>query len=261
MSLGAMLDLQCPLVGLDLETTGLFPRVDRIVQIALIKLWPDGRTTEFCSLVNPEVPIPPEATRAHGITDDVVRERPTFAQLAPRVLQELEWCDIAGYNVRFDLAVLSSELVRAGHARPALAGRVLDACRIFRLMEPRSLSAAARFYLDEEHTGAHDARADVLMTLRVLEQQLQRYAELPRTVGGLDTLLNAPKEDWVDPDGKLVWRYGEAAVAIGPHAGRRLRLVPRSFLKWMLRKDFGDVVKAAVKDALDGKYWTRDSRP
>ena len=259
--LATHLVLTRPLVCVDLEATGVWPGQDRIVQIATASIFPDGSVSTWSSLVNPEQPMPPAALAIHGITDAMVASAPTFAQLAPTIEPLLSDCDLTGYNVeRFDRRLLAAEFRRAGVEDPTVGAHVIDAYTIFVRREPRSLDAALRFYGVEEGQAdrqAHDAGSDVEATVAVLAAQLTTYPDLPKTVDELHTWLHPSDPNHIDADGKLVWRDGVATVAFGAQAGTSLADLAandRSFLEWVLRKDFSDEVKAIVRDALEGRF-------
>ena len=259
--LAAHLVLTRPLVCVDLEATGVWPGHDRIVQIAAASIFPDGSVSTWSSLVNPEQPMPPAALAIHGITDAMVASAPTFAQLAQTVGALLSECDLTGYNVaRFDRRLLAAEFRRAGVEDPTVGAFVIDAYTIFVRQEPRSLDAALRFYgveAGQAHRQAHDASSDVEATVAVLAAQLNTYPDLPKTVAELHDWLYPMDPNRIDADGKLVWRDGVATVAFGAQAGTSLADLAandRSFLEWVLRKDFSDEVKAIVRDALAGRF-------
>ena len=263
--LAAHLALSRPLVCVDLEATGVWPGRDRIVQIAAASIFPDGNVSTWSSLVNPEQPIPPVVTNIHGITDAMVASAPTFAQLAPTVTALLSDCDLTGYNVeRFDRRLLAAEFCRAGFDDPMTNARVIDAYTMFVRKEPRGLDDALRFYGVPEGQAtrqAHDARSDVEATVAVLAAQLRTYPDLPQTVDGLHEWLNPGDPNRIDTDGKLLWRDDVATVAFGAQAGTSLvdlAASDRSFLEWVLRKDFSDEVKTIVRDALEGRFPVRD---
>lgn len=254
------LTLTRPLVCVDLEATGLWPGVDRIVQIATAKVFPNGTVSTWASLVNPERPIPAETTVIHGITDTMAADAPTFLRLAPTIASILSGSDLTGYNVeRFDRRLLAAEFRRAELDDPTVGARVVDAYTIFLRQEPRSLDAALRFYGIEDGLATrqpHDASSDVEATVAVLVAQLQRYPDVPRTVEGLHDWLYPPDPTRLDADGKIIWRNGVATVAFGAQAGRSLADLAssdRGFLEWVLRKDFSDEVKAIVREALAGR--------
>lgn len=252
-----LLRLERPLVCFDLETTGPDVTKDRIVQIAMIRVEPDGSRRAWESLVDPEVPIPPEATRVHGITDDDVRGAPPLAKLAPRILETLEGADVAGFNsARFDLPLLAARLAEAGHTLDVSGRRHVDALRIYHERERRDLAAAYRLYCGRELVGAHSALADAEATLEVLEGQLAKYDDLPREIDGLHEVCVDRR--FVDADRKFQWDGGgDAVFAFSKHRGRRLREVAAEepgFLKWMLNADFTAEVRQIVREALAGRF-------
>ena len=249
------LHLDRPLVLFDLETTGLDQDIDRIVQFAFLKVYPDRRQEEWMELVNPGIPIPPESSMVHKITDDMVKSKPTFAHFAPLVKTFLENCDLSGFNIiRFDVPFLQKEQERNGHPLPLEEIRVVDAQTIFHKMEPRTLSAAYGFYCNGDHADAHDAMADVRVTLEVLNAQLHKYTELPKTLGKLGSFCNVTDDRWVTPDRRFYWRHGEPVIAFGKHKGKTLLWMSKhdtDYLKWMITGDFSDETKEMIKQALE----------
>ena len=255
------LRLERALVALDTETTGAEISSDRVVQIALIKLHPDGRREEFESLVNPEIPIPLEAQAIHGIKDEDVRFAPPFRRVAPEILRFCEGCDLAGFNLtRFDLPLLRAEFQRAGISWNLEDVKVIDAQRIFHALEPRDLTAAYRFYCGLPLEGAHGALADTRATLDVILAQVDHYPELPRDVAGLDARFNVPDTRFVDTTRKFRWYNGEPVFNFGQKRGRGLREVAekeRDYLEWILSQDFGPEVRRLVSEALEGRVAKR----
>ena len=251
------LRLQRPLVFFDLETTGIDPTRDKIVEIAMIRVEPDGTRRPAVHRVNPGRPIPKEATAIHGIGDDDVRDEPMFSAIAGEIAALLEGADLAGFNVRrFDVPLLERELKECGHDLAVQGRRIIDVMSIFHRKEPRDLSAAVRFFLARDHDGAHGAAADIDATLDVLDAQLARYEDLPRDLDGLDRWLNPPVVDAVDRNGKFVVREGEIVFAFGKLRGRPLRevaQVERDYLEWILRQDFPEDARALVEKALRGE--------
>lgn len=244
--------LDRPLVVFDLETTGAETSTARIVQMAFVKRMPDGSEKPWCTLVNPTIPIPAEATEVHGIDDAQVADAPTFGMLAAKVAAALEGCDFGGYNVRrYDVPVLLAEFVRAGVPFSLDGRRIVDAMAIFHQKEPRDLSAAVKLYTGREMKGAHDALADARASLAVLEGQFARYADLPQDVGALHELC---ANDAVDLEGKFRWgRDGEPVITFGKHKGKPLSWLvkERGFLSWMLTADFPADTKKLIRDALN----------
>jgi len=255
------ISLSRPLVALDTETTGMDPSRDRVVEFAAVKLHPDGRRETFRTLVNPKEPIPPEAIAIHGISDDSVRDAPTFAETARDILLFLAGSDLTGYNIaRFDLPILRQEFERCEMELPTEGVRVVDAQVIFFNREPRDLSAAVRFYCGRELQGAHGALPDSEATLDVLLAQVERYPDMPTDVEGLAAeSISAAAERYVDVARRFFWRHGEAHFNFSAHKGKSLREVAESdrdkgFLKWILQRDFTEDVKMIVRDALEGRY-------
>ena len=172
------LNLQRPIVFFDLETTGVQITRDRIVEISILKISPDGERETKTRRINPEMPIPAEASAVHGITDADVADCPTFAQVARSLYAWLEGCDIAGFNSnRFDVPMLVEEFLRAGVAVDFDDRHFVDVQTIFHKMERRTLEAAYKFYCDKTLENAHSAEADTLATFEVLEAQLDRYPD------------------------------------------------------------------------------------
>lgn len=247
-----------PLIFLDLETTGTNTRVDRIVEIAAVKLHPDGRRETWTRRLNPQRPIPAEAAAIHGITDADVATAPTFTEIAFDLQRFLANADFAGFGImRFDLPLLSEEFRRAGTPISFADAGTVDVQKIYFLREPRTLSAALQFYCGKEHTGAHSAHGDVLATIEVLEGQLSRYDDLPREFEDLKRLCLPPAEDMIDTNGRLRWRGHDVIIAFGQKSGSTLRdMVAKepNYLRWMLNKDFPDDVKDIIRNALEGRY-------
>jgi DNA polymerase-3 subunit epsilon len=248
------IQLERPLVVLDLETTGKKVEVDRIIEISTLKLFPDGTSRLHSRRLNPSIPIHPDATAVHGITDAEVADEKTFAEIAPILARYLDGCDLCGYNIwTFDLKILGAEFRRARVPFSTEARHIVDPYRIFLRREPRDLTAALRFYRGMEHGGAHSARADVLAALLVLDGQAERYDDLPRTMPELHDYMGFP--EIVDPEGKFVRREdGVIVFAFGSkHRDDPVEQVAEtdpSYLEWMLKSDFSDEVKSVVREAL-----------
>ena len=250
-----MLKLERPLVVFDIESTGVLPRRDRIIELAAIKVMPDGTEVSKCWLMNPGVKIPPETTAIHGISDEIVKDCPTFADKAEEIFAFFDGCDLSGFNAdRFDIPCLEEEFARVGMNFAPSARKHVDVQRIYHKKEPRDLSAAVRFYLDRDHAGAHGAEADARATLDVLKAQMSRYADLPQTVGEMDEYLVPHDPLNADRMGMLRWRDGELTVNFGKKKGeplKRLMLNEPNFLRWMLKGDFDTEVKMIVRDLMD----------
>jgi DNA polymerase-3 subunit epsilon len=253
-----VLPLRRPLVFLDLETTGIAVDCDRIVEIALLTVHPDGREHENVFRVNPGVPIPLGAWRVHGISDRDVADRPPFAALARTLSVLLAGCDLAGFNITsYDLPLLEAEFGRCGLPFSRDGRAIVDVMTLFRRKETlqrRDLSAAVQHYCGRDHIGAHSALADVRATAEVLHHQLLRYVDLPRDVGELHAYcLGAKPDHFVDPEGRLRQRGGEIVLGFGKHFGVALETLAREepdYLRWMLSERFSPLVKAEVQAAL-----------
>lgn len=235
-----LLKLERPLACFDLETTGVRIGQDRIVQVAVERVDPDGTRTAWQSLVNPGIPIPPEATAIHGISDLDVAMAPRLEDLATELLDQFRGCDLAGFNVlRFDLPFLTEELFRVGVEWDSSRMRVVDVQRIYHQMERRDLSAAVRFYTGRAHEGAHDAMADVEATTDVLLAQLERYPELPQDVDQLG-LLSGDRQRAPDAAGKLAFNdKGVVCLGFGKYKGWSLEQIGRNdpgYLQWLMTK-------------------------
>ncbi|MFT3885178.1 MAG: 3'-5' exonuclease [Flavobacteriales bacterium] len=235
-----LLQLQRPLAFFDLETTGVRIGKDRIVQIGVVRVMPDGTRESWQTLVNPEMPIPPEATAVHGISDLDVLMAPRLQDVADELLGNLAGCDLSGFNVlRFDVPFLAEELFRVGVEWDASRLRVVDVQRIYHQMERRDLSAAVRFYLGREHVGAHDALADVEATAEVLLAQLERYDGLPKDVDQLGE-LSGDRQRPPDAAGKLLFDdRGQICLSFGKYKGWTLEHIGRNdpgYLQWLMTK-------------------------
>ncbi len=235
------LELDRPLVFLDLETTGTRVGVDRIVQVGAVRHTASGKRTEWQTLVNPEMPVPATATAVHGITDEMVANAPTFAALASRLAAALEGADLAGFNVkRFDWPFLLAEFSRVGVAVEPKR-RFVDVMHIFHRFERRDLSAAALLYLGTPHEGAHDALEDVKVTEAILAAQLEKHGDkLPKSVEALEDMLYPPEA----PES---FRF-----AFGKNKGKSPRDVDLSDLRWYemaFRKSLSQPEKAQYREA------------
>jgi DNA polymerase-3 subunit epsilon len=248
--------LDRPIAFFDLETTGVRVETDRIVELAVLRIMPSGDVLERVRRFNPGIPIPPGATAVHGITDADLADEEPFAKRAKALARMLDPCDLAGFNVRrFDLPLLVAEFKRAGIAFEPRGRRVIDAQQIFHREEPRTLEAAARKYLDREHSDAHTALGDIRTTASVLLAQIEHYPHLPRDLDGLHAYCDevGPVQTeatlwFIDPEGEAVFRRGK-------HSGVALQQVAAShadYLRWMLNlDDLGEEVRAIVSHALD----------
>lgn len=270
-ALAARLQIRRPLVGLDLETTGKVPDVDRIIQIGIIRALPNGDVREWSTFVDPQIDIPAEATLAHKITNEMVAGSPTFGDLAGMLLVGLSDCDFLGQNLKFDLRFLEAEFKRANRVWSYAEAGIVDTLRIDQVKDPRDLSSLLKKYCDGlDHPEAHEALADVRAAIQVFDGELRAYPDLPQTVRDLHDLCWPRDPRWIDAAGKLQWRNGEASIAFGKQFnGRTLshmaapchcdvrrhdRGCTRGYLEWMLTSDFPDDVKTIIRHALAGRF-------
>ena len=251
------IELDRPIVFFDLETTGLSTTDDRIIEMAILRVSPQGDVLERVRRFNPGVPIHPEAAAVHGISDEDVAGEAPFTSRAKALFDLLDPCDLGGFNIRrFDLPMLLAEFKRADLDFDYKSRRIIDVQGIFHREEPRDLSAAARFYLDREHQEAHSALGDIRTTAAVLAAQMDRYPDLPRDMDALNRYcdevmpIRTAVDQWFKsgPDGRLFRR--------GKHKGRSLAEVALSephYLQWMLgAQDMSGEVLDIVREALAG---------
>ncbi len=245
-----MLQLKKPIAIIDLETTGTNPATDRIVEIAIIKMLPDGSQIIKRKLLNPGIPIPKGASDVHGITDEMVRDAPTFRQVAQELKQVLDGCDLSGYNSnRFDIPLLMEEFFRADVEFDMNTRKMLDVQNIYHKMEPRTLSAAYRFYCNKELDGAHGAEADARATLEILQAQVIKYQELGTSV---ESILKVLGEDQVvDFARRFVFENGIEVFNFGKHKGRPVSEVLKAepqYYDWMMKSDFPQHTKQKLTE-------------
>lgn len=229
-----------PIVFLDLETTGLSLTQDRIVEIAMLKVSPDGSRQMKRKLVNPEKPIPAEVSAIHGITDEMIKDAPTFKQIANETKQYLEGADLGGYNSnKFDWPLLVEEFLRAGLQFDVQGRKLLDVQKIYHQMEPRNLSAAYKFYCEKELENAHSAETDINATWDVFLAQIERYPQLGNSI---DTVMKVVGEDQiVDFARRMVMENGRETFNFGKHKGRSVEDVLKnepSYYDWMMKSEF-----------------------
>jgi len=248
------LNLKRPLCFLDLETTGINIGKDRIVEICLIKVMPDGAEEVLEQRINPEMPIPAEVTALHGISDFDVKDKPTFKEFAPSLLKFIGNSDLAGFNaLRFDIPLLVEEFMRAEIDFDIRTRRIVDVQNIFHKMEPRNLSAAYKFYCNKELENAHTALSDTKATLEILKSQLVRYenTDFLNTDGvvsqpvknNIEALASfSQQHPGADLAGHIIYNEnGKEIFNIGKHKGKLVEEVFRvepQYYEWMMRADF-----------------------
>lgn len=235
------LNLTRPLVFFDIESTGLIIGSDRIVEISILKLMPDGSKQIKTRRVNPERPIPPEVSKIHGIYDADVANEPTFKALSHSLVQFIGNADLAGYNSnKFDVPLLVDEFIRAGVDFDMKNRRLIDVQNIFHKMEQRTLSAAYKFYCNKVIENAHSAEADIIATYEVFEAQLERYPDLKRDVDFLHQFTNMTQN--VDLAGRIVFNDKKQEVFnFGKHKGKTVTEIftkEPSYYDWMMQGDF-----------------------
>lgn len=244
------LNLDKPIVFFDIESTGTNVATDRIIELAIMKLFPDQHKESRVYLFHPGMPIPPASTEIHGITDADVTNAPRFSEKAQEVVEFIGQADLAGYNSnRFDVPMLVEECMRAGVLLDTRHRRFIDVYKIFAAMERRDLASAYQFYCGKELTNAHSAEADITATYEVLLGQIQRYDELQNN---MDYLHELSKDgDFVDLGRRMLYVNGEPTFNFGKFKGQKvvdvLRREPQ-YYDWILRSDFLHDTKQKLKE-------------
>ena len=243
------LELKKPIVFFDLETTGVDVSKDRIVEISILKLHPNGEKEIKTRRVNPEMHIPEQSSEVHGIYDEDVKDEPTFRALAKSLAQFIGNSDLAGYNSnKFDVPLLAEEFLRVGVDFDLENRKCVDVQNIFHKMEQRTLVAAYKFYCDKELVDAHSAEADIIATHEVLEAQLDKYAELENDVDFLAEFSERQRN--VDLVGRIVYDENNVEVFnFGKHRGKSVSEVFKkepSYYAWMMDGDFPQYTKKVL---------------
>ena len=236
-----MLQLKKPLAFIDIEATGSNVATDRIVEIAIVKTLPDGNRSVKRKIINPQMPIPKSITEIHGITDEMVKDAPTFKQVAHEIRQSLDGCDLACYNAyRLDIPMLIEEFLRAEVEFDMKNRKVIDVQKIFHQMEQRTLSAAYKFYCQKSLEGAHGAEVDAAATAEILYAQIDRYPQLGNNVDsilkvvGEDSIIDFARRFVYDDKGVEVFNFGK-------HKGRAVSDVLKAepqYYDWMMKGEF-----------------------
>jgi len=248
------LKLSRAIAFIDLETTGVNLATDRIVEIAITKILPDGTQQKKRKLLNPQMPIPAGATAIHGITDEMVKAAPSFKEVGNELKQFIEHCDLGGYNSnRFDIPLLMEEFLRSGFEVDLSTRKMVDVQHIFYTMEPRTLTAAYKFYCNKELTNAHGAEADVDATIDVLFSQLDKYPGLGNTVESI--LASIGEEKIIDYARRFVYdAKGVEVFNFGKHKGRPVTEVLKAepqYYDWMMKGDFPLHTKQKLTEILN----------
>lgn len=257
------LNLRNPLAFFDLETTGTNIANDRIVEISIVKLLPSGETVVKTQRINPQMPIPLESSLIHGIYDDDVKDAPPFREVAKTFATFLEGCDLAGFNIlQFDVPLLVEEFLRVDIDFDVSKKKIVDAQKIFHLMEKRTLAAAYQFYCGKELTGAHSAEVDTLATMEVLIAQVGKYEgqdvlslkgeKMGKVENDIAALHEITASNMVDLAGRIV--RNDAGVEVfnfGKHKGRAVEDIfstEPSYYDWMMRGDFPQDTKKRLTE-------------
>ncbi|MDD2618632.1 MAG: 3'-5' exonuclease [Bacteroidales bacterium] len=235
------LNLKNPIVFFDLETTGINPATDRIVEISYLKIHPNGKEESNTYRVNPGRPIPREATAIHHITDEMVAGCPGFKEIGQLIANDIKGCDLAGFNSnRFDIPLLAEEFLRNEIELDMSTRKFIDVQVIFHKMEQRNLSAAYRFYCNKELEDAHSAEADTRATYEVLKAQLERYPDLQNDVAFLSEF--STQNHNVDFAGKFIYNNkGEEVFNFGKYKDVSVEEILKKdpgYYGWMMNGDF-----------------------
>lgn len=250
------LNIQKPLAIFDLETTGLDISADRIVEIAILKVSPDGKEEKYEKRINPEIPISEESTSIHGISNDDVKNCSTFSELADEIAAFIGDADLAGFNSnKFDIPLLAEEFLRVKHPFKTGERKFIDVQNIFHKMEQRTLVAAYKFYCDKDLTNAHSADADVIATYEVLKAQIERYEEVENDVEFLAEFSTQNKNKILDFAGRIAQNEnGDAIYNFGKHKGKTIAEIAESepgYYGWMLNGNFPRYTKAVLKQEME----------
>jgi len=257
------LNLRNPVCFFDLETTGVNITHDRIIEIAVIKVMPNGEVLKKTDLVNPTIPIPAESSVFHGIYDEDVKDKPTFKELAKDYARFFEGADLSGFSIlKMDVPMLVEEFLRAGVDFDYQRKRIIDAQKIFHLMEKRTLSAAYKFYIQKELADSHTAEADAEAAMEVLKAQVALYdgqdvtdaagKKIGEIRNDMDTLSKVTSTDMVDLAGRMVKNEkGEEVFNFGKHKGKRVVQVFKdepAYYEWMMNGDFPQDTKRKLTE-------------
>ncbi len=248
-----------PIVTLDLETTGIWVEKDKIIEVGMVRLTPEGKKQTYVKRVNPGMPIPKNATLIHNITDDDVRDAPAFKDIAQEVLEFIGDSDLGGFSIlRFDLPLLERELSEAGLIFRWGEREIYDAQKIYHIHEKRDLTAAYSLYCAKDLKDVHSSLGDAEATIEILEAQVKRYGS---PEAGLESLKDFDYERssaYFDKERKFSWWNGELYPAFGKYRMKKhikdILKSDRPYLKWILTKDFSEEIKTMVGNVLEGEF-------
>jgi DNA polymerase-3 subunit epsilon len=244
--------LEKPICFFDLETTGVNPVIDKICSIAILKIYPGGEVEELIEFVNPGIPIPPDVSAIHGLTNELLQNDPPFSEIALKITNLFKGSDIAGFNSNtFDIPLLSAEFARVKIAFPDPNAKWIDVGNMYKKLKPRTLSAAYKEYLGKDHEGAHDSQSDNVATLHIFKRMLDTHEELPLTVKELAEYSDY-NPNRVDIAGKFLSdKNGFYVYNFGKHRGEIIGVGNIGFLGWMLKNDFHPDTKAWARRIYD----------
>lgn len=245
------LHIEKPIVFFDIESTGLNIIRDRIVEICLLKVWPDGKEEVMVHRLNPMVPISAESSQIHGITEDMILDKPTFKEVSKEIYDFIGDSDIAGFNsMKFDLPMIQEEFLRSDMDFDLKARNLIDVQMIFHKMEERTLSAAYRFYCNRELENAHNAEADTRATYEVFKAQVERYEPLKTDMKTISEFIGLHLR--LDLEGRIIWNdQGQEIFNFGKHKGRTVEEVFQrepNYYKWMMEGEFLASTKKIITD-------------
>lgn len=247
--------LEKEVVVFDLETTGTWVEKDKVIEIGMIKRYPDGTEEEYNKKINPGILIPDAVTELTGISNDDVKDCPFFKEVADEIIAFIDASDLAGFNlIRFDIPMLSKELSESGNSLDMEGRFVYDAQKIYHIHEKRNLTSAYSFFCKKDLKDAHSALADTRATLDILDAQVRHYGKEPR----LDSLKEFDYEksqEFFEGDRKFRWWNGDLYITFGKHNGKSVMSIAkedRGYLEWILNKEFSDKVKSMVRGVMNG---------
>ena len=248
-----------PLVVFDLETTGTWVEKDRIVEIGMIKIMPDGSKETYIKRVNPGIAIPENVIRIINITNNDVKDAPSFKELSKEVLDFIGDSDLGGFNVlRFDIPLLEREFYDAGITFNWRNRDVYDAQKVYHVNEKRDLMAAYLLYCGKKLENAHSALNDADATVDILDAQIEKYGDKDKGIESLKDIDYESKSDYFDKERKFCWWNGQLYPMFGKHGKKKhlkdIAREDREYLHWILTKDFGDEIKAMIKKVLAGEF-------
>ena len=251
--------LSHPLVVFDLETTGTWIEKDKIVEIGMVKLLPDGSAQSYVKRVNPGIPIPVNVSRLINIVDEDVKDAPPFKDIAKEVLEFIGNSDIGGFNIqRFDIPMLDREFIEAGLSFHWQQRDVYDAQKVYHIHEKRDLMAAYQLYCNKELSNAHSALGDAEATVDILDAQIKRYGVEDQGIESLKDFEYERSSAYFDSERKFCWWNGNLYPMFGKYRRKKhikdLAVDDRPYLEWILTKDFSEQIKHMVEDTLSGKF-------